>query len=144
MHWHAVDVEQKNIRLVWDVTANVLDDVFQNVWGDRDVVEVANITDLTVPVSLRAAQPSLCAHTHTHGGRPPSPWLLGDAARDLHRRVRSAHVMERGADRTPRALDDIQGPHPLSKSTHLPAAHTSSPLRPHHRTRCTKSRTTWS
>ena len=31
----------------------MLDDVFQNVWGDRDVVEVANITDLTVPVSLR-------------------------------------------------------------------------------------------
>ncbi|EJF57962.1 614/534 cytochrome P450 [Dichomitus squalens LYAD-421 SS1] len=43
---------EKNNRLVWDETAKVLDDVFQNVWGDRDVVELDNIMDLTVPVTL--------------------------------------------------------------------------------------------
>ena len=28
----------------------ILDDLFENVWGDKDVVEIDNITDLTVPV----------------------------------------------------------------------------------------------
>ena len=28
----------------------ILDDLFENVWGDEDVVEIDNITDLTVPV----------------------------------------------------------------------------------------------
>ena len=65
MHWHAVEGEYKNIRLVWDVTANVLDDVFQNVWGDREVVEVANITDLTVPVSLCRTALRLCTSALT-------------------------------------------------------------------------------
>lgn len=35
---------------MWDETVNVLEDFFQNVWGDRQVVELDNIMDVTVPV----------------------------------------------------------------------------------------------
>ncbi|KAI0739090.1 cytochrome P450 [Daedaleopsis nitida] len=43
---------EKNNRLVWDETINVLEDLFQNVWGDRQVVELDNIVDVTVPITL--------------------------------------------------------------------------------------------
>ncbi|TBU48244.1 hypothetical protein BD309DRAFT_854296, partial [Dichomitus squalens] len=42
----------ENTRLVWDETTKVLDNVFQNVWGDRDAVKLDNIMDLTVPFTL--------------------------------------------------------------------------------------------
>ncbi|TBU22631.1 hypothetical protein BD311DRAFT_742873 [Dichomitus squalens] len=45
-------VSIENTRLVWDETTKVLDNVFQNVWGDRDAVKLDNIMDLTVPVTL--------------------------------------------------------------------------------------------
>ena len=44
---------QRNKRLVWDETIQILEDVFQNEWGDKEVVDVKHIMDLTVPVSAR-------------------------------------------------------------------------------------------
>lgn len=41
---------QKNNRLVWDETVRIVYDLFDNVWGTQNTVEVDNITDLTVPV----------------------------------------------------------------------------------------------
>ena len=45
-------MEQKNNRLVWDETIRVMYDLFDNVWADKDTIEIDNITDLTVPVSV--------------------------------------------------------------------------------------------
>ena len=39
-----------NNKLVWDETIRILYDLFDNVWGAKDNVEIDNITDLTVPV----------------------------------------------------------------------------------------------
>ncbi|EJF58406.1 hypothetical protein DICSQDRAFT_128844 [Dichomitus squalens LYAD-421 SS1] len=55
--------------LVWDETAKVLDNVFQNVWGDRDAVKLDNIMDLTVPgtpvmLHFAAAHDELMAYLH--------------------------------------------------------------------------------
>ena len=47
-----MDVEQKNNRLVWDETIRVMYDLFDNVWTGKDTIEIDNITDLTVPVSV--------------------------------------------------------------------------------------------
>ncbi len=41
---------QKNNKLVWDETVRIVDDLFENVWGARDSIDVDNITELTVPV----------------------------------------------------------------------------------------------
>ncbi len=35
---------------MWDETVHIMHDLFDNVWGNRDVVEVSNATELTVPV----------------------------------------------------------------------------------------------
>ena len=43
---------QRNNRLVWDETINIVEDMVQNVWGDKDVVEVDHIMEVTVPVSI--------------------------------------------------------------------------------------------
>ncbi|KAI0716473.1 cytochrome P450 [Earliella scabrosa] len=43
---------EKNNRLVWDETIGILQDMFQNVWGDKDVVEVDHIMEVTVPITL--------------------------------------------------------------------------------------------
>ncbi|KAI0720704.1 cytochrome P450 [Cerioporus squamosus] len=43
---------ERNNRLVWDETVHILEDVFQNVWGDKDEIEVPHIMDLTVPITL--------------------------------------------------------------------------------------------
>ncbi len=36
---------------MWDETVNILQDMFKNVWGDKDVVEVDHVMEVTVPVS---------------------------------------------------------------------------------------------
>ncbi|TBU26975.1 cytochrome P450 [Dichomitus squalens] len=43
---------ERNNRLVWDETVHILEDVFQNEWGDKEVVDVKHIMDLTVPITL--------------------------------------------------------------------------------------------
>ncbi|KAI0720719.1 cytochrome P450 [Cerioporus squamosus] len=43
---------EKNNRLVWDETVHIMQDLFDSVWGDKDVVEVSNATELTVPITL--------------------------------------------------------------------------------------------
>ncbi|KAI0760164.1 cytochrome P450 [Fomes fomentarius] len=43
---------EKNNRLVWDETINILQDMFKNVWGDKDVVEVDHVMEVTVPITL--------------------------------------------------------------------------------------------
>ncbi|KAH9941623.1 cytochrome P450 [Epithele typhae] len=43
---------EKNNRLVWDETVLILHDLFHNVWGDREVVELDNAMDITVGITL--------------------------------------------------------------------------------------------
>ncbi|KAH9941606.1 cytochrome P450 [Epithele typhae] len=43
---------EKNNRLVWDETVHIVDQLFATVWGDKETIDVANITDLTVPITL--------------------------------------------------------------------------------------------
>ncbi|KAI0642624.1 cytochrome P450 [Trametes meyenii] len=43
---------ERNNKLVWDETVRILYDLFDNVWGDTDTVDVADIKDLTVPITL--------------------------------------------------------------------------------------------
>ncbi|RPD56051.1 cytochrome P450, partial [Lentinus tigrinus ALCF2SS1-6] len=43
---------EKNNRLVWDEAVHIIEDVFQNVWGDKGEIEVSHIMDLTVPITL--------------------------------------------------------------------------------------------
>ena len=46
---------------MWDETVQILEDVFQNEWGDKEVIDVKHIMDLTVPVGAR---PVLCFISH--------------------------------------------------------------------------------
>ncbi|KAI0739086.1 cytochrome P450 [Daedaleopsis nitida] len=43
---------EKNNKLVWDETVRIVHDLWDNVWGDKDTVDIDNITDLTVPITL--------------------------------------------------------------------------------------------
>ncbi|KAI0350827.1 cytochrome P450 [Trametes cingulata] len=43
---------ERNNRLVWDETIRIIDDMFQNVWENKDVVEVDHVMELTVPITL--------------------------------------------------------------------------------------------
>ena len=36
---------------MWDETIRILEDLFHNVWEDKDVVEVDHVLDITVGVS---------------------------------------------------------------------------------------------
>ncbi|KAH9953726.1 614/534 cytochrome P450 [Lactifluus volemus] len=42
---------EKNNKLVWDETVNVMLDLFSNVWGDKPEVIVDHFLDITLPVS---------------------------------------------------------------------------------------------
>lgn len=48
IHWRS---SQRNNKLIWDETFRIVDEMFQTVWGDQDVVEVDHVMELTVPVS---------------------------------------------------------------------------------------------
>lgn len=64
---------QRNNKLVWDETFRIVDEMFQTVWGDNDVVEVNHIMDLTVPVSIsRLPTHSLRTATNPSGCRSRS------------------------------------------------------------------------
>ncbi|KAI0676499.1 cytochrome P450 [Trametes maxima] len=43
---------ERNNRLVWDETIRIVEDMFENVWGDKDLVELDNIMEVTVPITL--------------------------------------------------------------------------------------------
>ncbi|OCH86802.1 cytochrome P450 [Obba rivulosa] len=43
---------ERNNKLVWDETINVMSDLFNNVWGEKEQIEVDHIVDLTVPIAL--------------------------------------------------------------------------------------------
>ena len=44
------DWEQRNNKLVWDETVRILKDLFENVWGDEEAIELDNVMDVTVQV----------------------------------------------------------------------------------------------
>ena len=52
---------QKNNKLVWNETVRIMEELFDNVWGPKDTVEIENITDLTVPV-----RPSVLSSSRFH------------------------------------------------------------------------------
>lgn len=54
---------QRNNKLVWDESLRVVNDMFENLWGDKDAVELDHVLDITIPVSLLAPPPP--AHTRT-------------------------------------------------------------------------------
>lgn len=41
---------QKNTKLVWDETIQIMVDLFDNVWGDRSEIIVDHCLDVTLPV----------------------------------------------------------------------------------------------
>lgn len=41
---------QPNNKLVWNETIRIVEDLFQNVWGDRKVVTCDHALDITMPV----------------------------------------------------------------------------------------------
>jgi hypothetical protein len=41
---------QKNNKLVWDETIQIMMDLFNDVWGDRSEVVVDHCVDITLPV----------------------------------------------------------------------------------------------
>ncbi len=75
---------QRNNKLVWDEALRVVNDMFENVWGDKDVVELDHVLDITIPVSLLLFPPSasMTPVDHDHGHR----WS----------EFRTAHVVEGG------------------------------------------------
>ena len=36
---------------MWEETIRILDDMLENVWGDKETIELDHIMDITVPVS---------------------------------------------------------------------------------------------
>ncbi|KAI0326144.1 cytochrome P450 [Cubamyces sp. BRFM 1775] len=43
---------ERNNRLVWDETIRIVEDLFHNVWEDKDVVEINHVLDITVGITL--------------------------------------------------------------------------------------------
>jgi len=43
---------QRNNRLVWDETLKIMKGLFEDVWGDKDVITVDHCVDITLPVSF--------------------------------------------------------------------------------------------
>ena len=41
---------QRNNKLVWDETIQIMDDLFDNVWGDKSEIVVDHCLDITFPV----------------------------------------------------------------------------------------------
>ncbi|KAF5354196.1 hypothetical protein D9756_007136 [Leucocoprinus leucothites] len=42
----------RNNKLVWDETIAIMNDLFENVWGDKEVITVDHCRDLTLPIAL--------------------------------------------------------------------------------------------
>ncbi|KAL1946308.1 hypothetical protein VTO73DRAFT_15435 [Trametes versicolor] len=43
---------ERNNKLVWDESFRIVDDMFKNVWQNKDVIELDHVMDLTVPITL--------------------------------------------------------------------------------------------
>ncbi|KIP01299.1 hypothetical protein PHLGIDRAFT_507626 [Phlebiopsis gigantea 11061_1 CR5-6] len=43
---------ERNNRLVWDETRLVMQDLFDNVWGDQREIDVGHCVDITLPIAL--------------------------------------------------------------------------------------------
>jgi len=43
---------ERNNKLVWDETAQIMMDLFDNVWGDRSEIAVDHCLDITLPIAL--------------------------------------------------------------------------------------------
>jgi len=41
---------QRNNKLVWDETIRIMEDLFNNIWGDRSEIVVDHCVDITLPV----------------------------------------------------------------------------------------------
>jgi len=41
---------QRNNKLVWDETTRIINDLFDDVWGDRSEIVVDHCVDITIPV----------------------------------------------------------------------------------------------
>jgi len=43
---------ERNNKLVWDETIRIMNDLFDNVWGDRSEIVVDHCVDITLPIAL--------------------------------------------------------------------------------------------
>ena len=99
LHARARSFPQKNNKLVWDETVKILDDLFENVWGGKDLVEIDNITDLTVPV---------CIHPSLDWFRVP---ILTELVRPiLHAQITLMVISVAGFGRRAMWKEDAQAP----------------------------------
>ena len=55
---------QKNNKLVWDETNRIMDDLFDNVWGDKSEVVVDHFLEITL--SVRSFAHNLLMSQHLH------------------------------------------------------------------------------
>ena len=44
------DISQRNNKLVWDVSVDVVQGLFEDVWANQDVITVDHCVDITLPV----------------------------------------------------------------------------------------------
>jgi hypothetical protein len=51
--------DQRNNKLVWDETNQIMMDLFDNVWGDKAEVVVDHCLDITLPVRFLYLTPCL-------------------------------------------------------------------------------------
>ncbi|EIW55340.1 cytochrome P450 [Trametes versicolor FP-101664 SS1] len=43
---------ERNNKLVWDESLRIVNDMFENLWGDKDAVELDHVLDITIPITL--------------------------------------------------------------------------------------------
>ena len=95
---------------MWDETINIVEDMVQNVWGDKDVVEVGHILDMTVGVSIvRVAPRWTDVVMQCSPGRLHCACGTDNPARHQRRGFRQAHLVERGQRRADGPHYDVQG-----------------------------------
>lgn len=108
---------QRNNRLVWDETVNIMMDLFSTIWKDKDSVAVDHCLDITLPVRYCFSNPSLSSNPATqialfvigiagkHLGLLPR-----DVNLNLHVRLWPQDILDRrNSDRSRRPPDDFQG-----------------------------------
>lgn len=91
---------QRNNRLVWDETINIVKELSDDVWRGKNEVTMDNIVDLTVPVRNL---PIPCAPSD-------AAMVCADRALRYRRgRLRPPHVVGRGLHGTCGPFDAVQG-----------------------------------
>lgn len=48
--FHIMTLFQRNNKLVWEETCAIMNDLFDNVWGDNDSVSLDHCLEITLPV----------------------------------------------------------------------------------------------